>query len=75
MVGSEASPDGIPDDSHLSRCVLLDAPHAIWLVATHLIQEVGLENGIVLEQKQFLLIILDVSEMRVVCEGEATVGG
>ena len=75
MIGGEASPDVIPDNGHLSSSVLLDAPHAHWLVAADLIQEVGLENGIVSKQKFFLLSALDVSEMRVVCEREATVRG
>ena len=47
MVGSESGPDVIPDDSHLSSSVLLDAPHAVWLVSVDLIKEVRLKNGIV----------------------------
>ena len=47
MVGSESGPDVIPDDSHLTIGILLDAPHAVWLVTVDLIKEVRLENGIV----------------------------
>ena len=47
VIGGESSPDVIPDDGHLSSGILLDAPHAVWLVAVDLIEEVWLENCII----------------------------
>lgn len=63
MIGSEASPNVVPDDSHLPCHVLLATPHADWQIAADLIKEVRLVHCIVLQEESLLRLILTVSKM------------
>ena len=51
--------------------VFLECPAALWLVAVDFIEEVSLEDGIVGLKVLLLLLILDVSKVRVVLKIEA----
>ena len=75
MIGCKACPDVVPDDSHLAGRILLAAPHAIGQVSADFVEEIRLVYCIILKQKHLLGIVLTVSEVGVVGEGEAPVAG
>mmetsp|Transcript_1445 Transcript_1445/g.2089 ORF Transcript_1445/g.2089 Transcript_1445/m.2089 type:complete len:228 (-) Transcript_1445:260-943(-) len=73
VIGSEASPEVVSNNSHLVGGVWLDAPAAHGQISGDLVEEVRLENCVVSEQSSLLCLILHVSEVRIVREAESSV--
>lgn len=75
MVGEEARPVVVSEDSYLASEVFLDAPGAVGFVLGEVVEEVLLEDGVVLLQSFLLLLGLHVPEVRVVLEAKGFISG